>query len=199
MKSLLILILSLSFSIAGFGQAKIKDTVFIKHDSNWIDEKLNYVTDTVVFPSGMERNILIGTTVVPGTHNQYKARWESGIYFYKVTKSECQANASEEPGMGQDHINSIMHTDSTLIIDINIYDNCCYSFLCDISVDSTGTLNLIYNGYGAHCDCDCCFGLTYYCNIEKSPEPKEIKYSLIKAVIINGNKKSKKVIKPNSK
>jgi hypothetical protein len=111
-----------------------------------------------------------------------------GLYLNKVTKSNCQGNANEK--WSPDKINSVINTDSTLTVDINITDNCCYEFLCDNSVDSTGTLNLIYYGYGTYCACDCCFGLTFHFVKIKSPD-----YSDIKAIMINDNRKTIKPIK----
>ena len=179
-----LLLTSILFSTIALAQSQ--DTVFIRQDHNF-DDALIYSTDTIIFESGMTKQILIGTTVLPGTHNQIAAR-ENGLYLKKVTKSNCQRDAYEE--MNPDKINAVISTDSTLTVDINITDNCCYEFLCDISVDSTATLNLIYYGYGTYCSCECCFGLTFHFEKEKSPD-----YSDIKAVIINGNRNTFKQIK----
>ena len=51
-----------------------------------------------------------------------------------------------------------MDNDTEMLIDINISENCCYSFLCDIAIINNSTINLIFYGYGTYCDCDCCFG-----------------------------------------
>lgn len=147
-----------------------------------------YATDTVIFNSEMVRNYLIGTTIIPWTQNQMYAKgW--GLNFKKVSKSDCQ-NSGEEIYRMEDKIVSISETDSSFIIDLNIVDNCCYDFLCDISVDSSGTLNLIYSGYGSHCGCECCFGITYH--IEKM-----FKSDLgeIKGIMLNGDAKTRKEIK----
>ncbi len=102
--------------------AQSPDTVFIRQDHNY-DDTLIYVTDTVIFESGMTKSILMGTTILPSTHNQMMARGY-GLYFSKVTKSDCQRNSNEK--WNPDKINSITTTDSTLTVDINIIDNCCY-------------------------------------------------------------------------
>jgi hypothetical protein len=170
------------FSTVVLGQSP--DTVFIRQDHNF-DDTLIYSTDTIVFESGMRKPILIGTTILPSTHHQMAASGY-GLYLNKVTKSDCQGDAYEK--QNPDEINSIINSDSTLTVDINITDNCCYEFLCDISVDSTGTLHLIYYGYGTYCSCNCYFGLTYHLEKEKSPE-----YPEVKAVMINDNRKT---IKP---
>ena len=186
LKNIILLLTSILFSTITLAQSP--DTVFIRQDHNF-DDTLIYATDTIVFESGMSKQILIGTTILPGTHNQMGARG-SGLYLQKVTKSNCQQDVTKYGGGMQDKINSIITTDSTMTIDINIYDNCCYEFLCDISVDSTGTLNLIYYGYGTYCSCDCCFGLTFHFIKEKNPD-----YSDIKAVMVNDNRKTIKQIK----
>lgn len=177
------LVTSILFSIISLAQSP--DTVFVRQDHNF-DDILIYATDTIVFESGMRKQLLIGTTVLPGTHKQMSARG-SGLYLKRVTKSNCHGNANEK--WYPDKINSIINTDSTLTIDINISDNCCYEFLCDISVDSTATLNLIYLGYGTYCACNCCFGLTFHFEKEKSPD-----YSEIRAVMINDNRRTLKRI-----
>lgn len=145
------------FSINAFAQ---QDTVFIVHDSGLGDEKLKYVTDTVIFPGSLHRHILIGTTILPETYNQQIAK-NYGLWFEKVTSSDCQHQEIDYEPSGW-CINSLTNNDTMLIFDVNIIGNCCYSFLCDISVTDSSVLHLNYTGYGNHCDCDCCFGLTYY-------------------------------------
>lgn len=160
----------------------------MRQDHNF-DDTLIYATDTIIFESGMRKQILIGTTILPGTHNQMGAIG-SGLYLQKVTKSDYQQDVTEFGGGMNDKVNSIFMTDTTLTVDITIYDNCCYEFLCDIAVDSVGTLNLIYYGYGSYCACTCCFGLIFHFTREKSPD-----YTDINAVLINDNRKTIKQIK----
>jgi len=121
----------------------------------------------------MTRNMLTGTTILPSTHNQMRARG-FGLYFETISKSDCKSRGVDVYN-GSDKINSIAITDSSLTVDINIYDNCCYDFLCDVSVDSSGVVNLIYQGYGSYCSCDCCFGLTFHFSILKGSDYEEIK------------------------
>jgi len=183
-KKISLLLTTFLFSTIALAQSP--DTVFIRQDHNF-DDTLIYAIDTIVFESGMRKQILIGTTILPGTHNQMGAR-EYGLYLNKVTKSDCQGDPYEK--WIPDKINFITNTDTSMTVDINITNNCCYEFLCDISVDSTGTLNLIYYGYGTYCSCNCCFGLTFHFAKEKSPD-----YSDIKAVMINENRKTIKQVK----
>lgn len=171
------------FTTAIFGwivtSAQSPDTVFIRQDKNY-DDTLIYKTDIVIFQSGMTKHILIGTTVLPWTDNQQMAKGYR-LYFHEVKKSDC-LQSEEIVYRSPDKINSIIDTDSTLTVDISITDNCCYDFFCDISVDSSATLNLIFYGYGTYCFCYCCFGLTYYFSKLKSPD-----YPDLKAVMINSN------------
>ena len=185
-KQLTIIFVIIFLSIDTFGQ-KVADTVFIKYNKDWTSRSKSYITDTVVFQSGMVRHILTGTAILPSTHNQMDAHGY-GLYFHKVTKSDCIKNSNEN-SKSKNYINSIFTTDSTIIINFNIYDNCCFDFLCDISVDTNATLNLIYNGYGTYCSCNCCFGLTYVLNIiNRKDIPR------IKAAIINGDPKTLKAV-----
>lgn len=193
MRPILYILTALLFSLNAYGQSddltKYQDTVFIKYNKDWSDDKVNYVTDTVIFETGMRRHILTGTTILPASRNSICAM-NYGIGFSKVIKSDCQQDVTEKGGHINDHINSIVSTDTTLTIDLNIYDNCCYDFLCDISFDdSLGTLNLITTGYGKYCFCDCCFGLTYYLTVMKGKDIPEIK-----SVMVNGNRKTLKPI-----
>lgn len=178
----LIVVMIVSFLGAGlYGQ---QDTVFITSNSDWTGDTLNYKTDTVIFPSAVIRNMLIGTTVLATTYGQQVAKG-SGIWFTKVTKSECR-NGGEELAWEADRIASIVNTDTSLVVTISIVENCCYDFLCDISVDSTETLNLIFQGYGAYCACNCGFLLTYEFIKTQSP---------VQAVMIGGDRKTIKPIK----
>ncbi len=158
-----------------------QDTVFIRHKNDTIENPLIYQTDTVIFASEMQRHILTGTTVLPATHNQMAA-YGYGLWFNKVKKIDCVRDGRMEKG-GQNKINNIIQTDTSLIVEMTIYDNCCYDFLCDIEVDSTDALHLIYHGYGTYCACNCCFGLTYYFSIIKNPE-----YKTIKGVMLNNQR-----------
>lgn len=183
-KAIILFLISICF-LDIYGQ---QDTVFIRQNENVATDSLIYVTDTIVFPSSMTRNFLMGTTVLPNTQNQLQA-YGFGLYFDSVSKSGCQ-KSGRAAYMAIDKINYIVKTDSTLKIDINIYDNCCYDFICDISVDSLGVLNLIYYGYGTNCACNCCFGLKYNFSIMTYSS-----YPEIIGVMLNRNKKTYKKIK----
>ena len=186
MRIVISLLLLFSTNLVAYGQ---QDTVFIKYNKDWTKDQINYQTDTVVFPSGMRRHMLFGTTILPSTKTQIFAL-NYGLSLSTVSKSNCQS-PDESFYSKADEINTITSTDSTILINLNIYDNCCYDFLCDFSVDSLGVLNLIYYGYGTYCSCSCCFGLIYefkkhqYHNDQKD----------IIAVMINDDRRTLKKIK----
>lgn len=161
--------------------AQSPDTAFIRQDKNF-DDTLIYVIDTVIFNSGMTKHILIGTTVMPSTSTQIAA-YEYGIYLERVMKTECRGDENEAyVNPKPDRISNFENTDTSLKVEVQLTDNCCYDFLCDFSVDSTGTLHLLYKGYGTYCSCECCFGLTFYFNKMSDPE-----YAKVKAVMIGNS------------
>ena len=166
------------------------DTVFVRYDTSGFNHNLKYKIDTIIFQNFMSRFILIGTTIIPYSENRFSLS-PFGLELTKVTKSDCKEDVTEEEEMSN-QINSIISTDSTLIIDINIYENCCFEFLCDAKVDKAGVLDLTYICYGPTCFCDCCFGLTFHLKIWDW-EPKN--FQKIKSVLINGDSNTEKIIK----
>jgi len=160
------------------------DTVFIKRNPPGDIGEDSYITDTVIFNSNINDVILYQSTVLPSTHGSIHTYGQYGLLLENVSKSDCM-NHGEEVYNSTDKINSISETDSTLVIDINIYDNCCYEFLCDVDVDESGTMNLIYHGYSSsYCGCMCCFGLVYHFRKEDLDQ--------VKAIQINSEPKSLK-------
>lgn len=140
--------------------AQLSDTLFLRYADDYdINDNPIYVTDTMTFASPLARQILVGTTVLPNALRMWTAE-ERGFYLYKVEALPC-SGGEELPDFGNDKITDIRMTDSTLEVDVTIYDNCCFNFLCTASVDSTNTMHIEYIGYGALCACSCCFGLTY--------------------------------------
>ncbi len=120
--------------------------------------------------------------MLPGSGNQFNL-YPYDLRFMDFYGSDCNSH-SESEAYGSDRIKDVAWTDSTLIISIQIGENCCYDFLGDVSADENGVLNLIYHGYGEHCACNCCFGLTYVFALEDlyNEEKKELT-----GIIINGN------------
>jgi hypothetical protein len=179
MRFIILLLLLTSFSVSAQ-----QDTVFVRYNKDW-SEEVKYVTDTLVYESPLRRHLLIGTTALPGTHNQMTA-YNNGLIFREVLFTECEGSVEG----GSDKINTINIDGDMVLIDMTIYDNCCYSFLCDAGVNDEGILNLIYYGYGSNCTCSCCFGLKYNFTIDNIKDA-----SKVKAVMINGDKSTLKKIK----
>ena len=190
MKKEIITLLWILFSFQTFGQ-RVMDSVFIKYNLSHTNI-VNYKADTIFFPSSMRRNMIFGTTVWPSSSNQYTAYWDFGIRFDKAESSECigQVEESDSINTGIQQMNA---TDSVWIIKTIISDNCCYSFLCDIKIVNSNTLELDYYGYGVnHCDCDCFFELTYTLRRKDLDKSKNIEYVRIFA----NNKTMKKINRP---
>lgn len=158
-----------------------QDTVFIKQNQDWTADSIQYQTDTIIFSSGMTRHILVGTTVLPNTRSQQFLK-AYGLVLDKVEKSDCK-NQGERVYSSQNKINSVAETDSTLIVDVTIAENCCFDFLCDAEVDTSGVVNLKFQGYGTYCACDCCFGLIYHFTKWDSAF-----FNKPKAITLGGNK-----------
>lgn len=200
MRKIICIITIILLAIDIYGQTgddtKHQDTFHVKIKNyqsgktlKFVGNTINFATDTVYHLSDTTQHILKGTTVLPGTHNQQMAK-EFGLSFNKVTKLACEADVDEINGSIQYKINSIFSTDSTLTVDITIYDNCCYDFLCDISIVDNTILNLIFSGYGMYCDSNCKSILTY-----KMINKKYSDFKKLTSVMINGNRKTIKNLK----
>lgn len=125
---------------------------------------------------------LTGTTVLKASARNMEARWVHGLWLDDFKSSECLQPQSETPSPTE--ITSVRQTnDSTLVITVNINENCSYSFLGEIEIVSNNTLNLIYHGYGGYANCNCCFGLTYKIELLKD---ENYKFDKLEYVTING-------------
>lgn len=180
MKYLLVTLLVFA-SLSAFTQRN--DTVFVKYMDLHGDGE-NYRTDTLFTSRPTENHFLVGTMIIPNTNNQFSA-YDYGLWNAQVVGSECNSHA-ESDIYGPDKVVDVQMTDSTLIITCKIAANCCHDFLCDIKVSDQGVLNLLYQGYGDNCACDCCFGLTYTFDLEDYYE--EVKE--LKGIVINGDEKT---------
>lgn len=160
------------------------DTVFVRYNKNQFSEEIEYQTDTILFEGTNTRQILHGTMVLPWTLNQQIAKGY-GLYLDKVTSTECQEGNLESVA---EEIVTIQETDTSLIVDIKIYRNCCHHFLCDVEIVNGHTINLIQQGYGAmYCGCECCFGMTYY--FSKLDFNKQ---GSLESIMINGKESTSK-------
>ena len=178
-------------SLLSYGQ---QDTVFVRYNTADYNEPVSYKTDTVLFNERgfiRDRDILIGTTVLPETGNQQGAM-NYGLYLQKVTFEPCQLDNGYSD---EEEIMSVTETEYKLYISIKIVDNCCYSFLCDVEVIDDKTINLITLGYGAYCACNCCFGLTFDFDILFDISEEKENYSKLESIIINGQEKPRRNLK----
>lgn len=170
-----------------------QDTVFIRYTDRLADAP-SYKVDTLLSSSILRgSNILVGTTALPNTENQMAAR-SYGLHFIGVEASQCEDTPESRYKWGAaeipHEIDKVEMTDSTMSVDISLYSNCCYDFLCDIAVLEDGVLNLIYHAYGqSHCACNCCFGLSYQMSFpyEEAREGKKLT-----GVVINGDMRTLK-------
>jgi hypothetical protein len=169
-----------------------KDTVFIKRHGHNLGDN-TYKIDTLIFSSELPTHyVLCGTMKIP----RYDWIGECGLYFNTVESTPCNHQIGEGDSILKDEISVITLTDSTLNIEANIHDNCCFSFLCDAKEENDSILNLTYIGYGVNCSCDCCFGLTYKFNITKG-FPKNCNY--LKGVELNSDRKTLKLFNYKTK
>lgn len=169
-----------------------QDTVFIRYTDKLADA-LSYKVDTLLYSSIlMSSNILVGTTALPNTENQMAAR-SYGLHFIGVEASQCddtpESRYKWQSAEIPHEIIKVEMTDSLMSVDISLYSNCCYDFLCDVAVLEGGVLNLIYHAYGkSHCTCSCCFGLNYQMSFPfEAREGKKLT-----GVVINGDMRTLK-------
>jgi hypothetical protein len=137
------------------------DTVFIIRTNHW--EPGSQLKDTLFQPYNEFGHFLYGTCVLPSSRRMAAA--SSGYFLEKVEGLPCYSEdfeANKYPNL------SYTFTDSTLILDFAIVDNCCFDFLCDLSFDEDGRMHLYQSGYGNNCACYCCFGLRYYIHLDPS-------------------------------
>lgn len=135
------------------------------------------------------KNELKGTTVLYASDKNWKIRWEQGLWLRDLHSSPCQGS---EEHMTKPKINSIQFSGDTAVsVDATINANCCHSFLGELEVVEDSILNLTYIGYGGHCACDCCFGLTYEIDIDRTEDysPDKLIY-----VMVNGMRSTLKPI-----
>ena len=179
MKTFCTLICFLLFVLPAEAQ---QDSVFLKYPVD-IDSlgKAIYSVDTILFRAYHDGDILIGTTVIPGTNNSMNLM-NHGYRLHNIRLMTCDGGDVFEV---VSRVNAVRETDSTLEVDVTITDNCCFNFLCDARIDEINVMHLFYTGYGMNCSCFCCFGLTYVFerwNFTNDP--------LIEAVMIADDKKS---------
>ncbi|MGC4103773.1 hypothetical protein [Ferruginibacter sp.] len=111
-----------------------------------------------------------------------ESRWVHGLFLEELSSTECLQPALEKPLPTT--ITAVKQTnDSTLMMSVNVDENCGYHFLGEIEVINNNTLNLVYHGYGAFASCNCCFGLTYKIALVKD---EDYKFNKLRYVTVNG-------------
>lgn len=126
-------------------------------------------------------NKLIGTTVLKSSERNLNAGYIYGLWLDSVWSSPCMQSGEDVAPV---EITSIQQPyDSILIVSVKVNGNCGASFLGEIDMSDSTTINLIATGYGSHAACVCCYGLTY--KIELSDQG-EYPFKKLKYVSING-------------
>ncbi len=165
------------------------DTIFVRHAKDCKQGSKEYVTDTTLTSDYRDRLLMAGTTIIPNTGNQWEVSSEFQLMLQSVSEPKCVSDREIDNGV--DFIRSTTQTDSTLSVSVTIHDNCCYHFLCDVSVVEGGIINLTYIGYGwSICGCMCVFHMDY--NFSKSEYDPEVKLT---GFMINGKKETFKPFK----
>lgn len=172
------------------------DTTIITRDSNYRDDTLIYITDTLISSSVLDRlPVLYGTVVLPETKNTRSALIH-GLYLVSVSKSNCKRPKDKHERVRiENEVISIIKTDTMWVVELKIIDNCCHQFLCEISVEKSSILNFIYKGYGyAYCDCKCNYLLTYNIELDNYEFMKD-NIAKIKYTMLNGDENTINEIK----
>lgn len=154
------------------------DSVFIRRATAHSDDvdSVTYDIDTIVFKSRQDRHLLIGTSVL-NSEKTYNAYNNHGLLLHAVESSKC----TERREVYEDKLVSVNRSDSLLVVEVNIYDNCGYSFLCEIDVKDK-VLNIIANGYGIYYSCDCNYTLKYFIRILDTDKEYPIQHYMINGI-----------------
>lgn len=126
-------------------------------------------------------NKLIGTTVLQSSERNLTAGYIYGLWLDSVWSSPCTKSGEEVAPI---EITSVQQPyDSILIVSVKVNGNCGSSFLGEIDMSDSNTINLIATGYGSHAICVCCYGLTYKIQLS---DQGEYPFKKLKYVSING-------------
>ncbi len=180
-----LIFLMLALLTAPIAEGQI-DTVFVRHPINWESGNKEYSTDTVLTEHLRDKLLMAGTAIIPNTENQWDVAEDYNLMIESVSTPVCVSDREIDNGI--DYIESIEQTDSTFTISTMIHANCCYNFLCDVSEQEGGVLNLTYIGYGwSICGCLCVFKMDYTFSKSNQISEKELT-----GIIINGDPKTLK-------
>lgn len=181
MKFILLVLLFVSFSVS----AQQDDTLFVRYDSHERDE-VHYITDTLFRSTSLQPLLLFETSWIPNTKSQLSAMG-FGLYPSKVY-AVCSVEGIES---GENELVSLQKTDSTISLIYKVLANCCYSFLCDMEIVDSNTLNLKYIDYGNICGCTCFHTLSFELSVEDYDKEFLANFQKLKFVTLNGELKTK--------
>mgnify|MGYP006184303317 CR=1 FL=1 len=122
---------------------------------------------------------LIGTSILKGSNRNTKSCLSHGYCFDKIIKHPCSSIMSETPSISI--IKSVTRQNDSLIISLQIYENCALDFLSEIEIINKNTLNIILHEYGSFASCMCIYDIDCVILIEKEnvQNPIEIEYIIL--------------------
>lgn len=182
MKQLFSILVSL---MAFSSNAQHDDTLFVRYDSHEFDE-INYKIDTLFRSTSLQPLLLFETAWIPNTKSQMAAMG-FGLYPSKV-RAVCEVEGIES---GENELVSLQKTDSSITVIYKVVANCCYSFLCDMEIRDSNTLNLKYIDYGNVCGCTCFHTLSFELLIEDYDDEFLANFEKLRFVTLNGELKTK--------
>lgn len=171
------LIVVLTFISVLYG--KEKDTVFITYRDPDSNQK-KYKTDTLIQKTSFTPNFIFETGWLPYTDNQMNCRGY-GLYPSTINISECKPSRE----IKTTELINYVRTDSEIEVQWEIVDNCCYSFICDMEIVNDTILNLITQGYGTRCGCNCAYILTYNITINFLEPYRKENFKKLSYIILN--------------
>lgn len=129
-------------------------------------------------------NKLVGTTVLKSSERNLHAGYIHGLWLDSIWLSPCIESGEEPP---PSEIVAIQQPyDSILIVSVKVNGNCGSSFLGEIDMADSSTINLESISYGSHATCVCCYGLTYRITLS---DQGEYPFDKLKYVALNGHTK----------
>ncbi|PZD78259.1 hypothetical protein [Mesonia sp. K7] len=132
-----------------------------------------------------------GNQVFSNSKKLHTLKWESGYILDLIEVSKCDESADAIAKYSlEKKIENIITEEDSFTIRFRTLENCCSNFLCEAELNDQ-TLNIIYHSFGFQCSCKCLFTLTYRFNFNESFNDINIERTVIKNVIVNGDKNSK--------
>jgi hypothetical protein len=107
--------------------------------------------DTIV----TRESYLIGSTVLTGSNRNLQSCLLHGYCLNKVIKHPCLSAMKETPDVSK--IKNIEKRNDSLIVSLQIYENCALDFLGEIEIIDKNTINIILHEYGSFASCMCTF------------------------------------------